>query len=134
MAEVAANLLVKVGADIGDAQKKLSSMGSSISDFGKSAMKAGGLMTAGLTLPIVALGAKAVGAASDLEESMSKVNVVFGESAAQITDWSTTAAASLGIKLPEATRVAGLIDQLVANGEGELDSSAIARLIWQDND
>ena len=43
-------------------------------------------------------------------------------------------AASLGIKLPEAARVAGLIDQLVANGEGELDSSAIARLIWQDND
>ena len=43
-------------------------------------------------------------------------------------------AASLGIKLPEAERVAGLIDQLVANGEGELDSSAIARLIWQDND
>lgn len=42
-------------------------------------------------------------------------------------------AQALGIRLPEAERVAGLIDQLVANGEGELDSSAIARLIWQDN-
>lgn len=42
-------------------------------------------------------------------------------------------AASLGIRLPEAERVAGLIDRLVAGGEGELDSSAIARLIWQDN-
>ena len=42
-------------------------------------------------------------------------------------------ATALGIRLPEAERVAGLIDQLVANGEGELDSSAIARLIWQDN-
>ena len=55
-------------------------------------MKAGGLMTAGLTMPIVALGAKAVGAASDLSESMSKVGVVFGENATQIGDWSMTAA------------------------------------------
>lgn len=42
-------------------------------------------------------------------------------------------ARSLGIKLPEAERVAGLIGELVAEGEGELDSSAIARLIWADN-
>lgn len=38
-----------------------------------------------------------------------------------------------GIRLPEAERVSGLIDQLVAEGEGELDSSAIARLIWRQN-
>jgi 2-hydroxy-3-oxopropionate reductase len=42
-------------------------------------------------------------------------------------------ARELGIRLPEAERVAGLISQLVAGGEGELDSSAIARLIWADN-
>ena len=35
--------------------------------------------------------------------------------------------------MPEAERVAGLIGELVSKGEGELDSSAIARLIWQDN-
>lgn len=40
---------------------------------------------------------------------------------------------TLGIKLPEAERVAGLIGELVNEGEGELDSSAIARLIWADN-
>jgi len=42
-------------------------------------------------------------------------------------------ARELGIRLPEAERVAGLIDQLVENGDGELDSSAIARLIFADN-
>jgi 2-hydroxy-3-oxopropionate reductase len=42
-------------------------------------------------------------------------------------------AKQLGIRLPEAERVAGLIGQLVEQGEGELDSSAIARLIWQQN-
>ncbi|SCK16372.1 NAD(P)-dependent oxidoreductase [Vogesella sp. LIG4] len=40
---------------------------------------------------------------------------------------------SLGIRLPEAERVARLIGELVQEGEGELDSSAIARLIWADN-
>ncbi len=42
-------------------------------------------------------------------------------------------ARELGIRLPEAERVEGLIRQLVEQGEGELDSSAIARLIWQQN-
>lgn len=42
-------------------------------------------------------------------------------------------ARELGINLPEAERVADLINQLVDKGEGELDSSAIARLIWQQN-
>jgi len=42
-------------------------------------------------------------------------------------------ARQLGIRLPEAERVAGLIGQLVEQGEGELDSAAIARLIWQQN-
>ncbi|SUX54722.1 NAD(P)-dependent oxidoreductase [Chromobacterium vaccinii] len=38
-----------------------------------------------------------------------------------------------GISLPAAERTMQLIDQLVAQGDGELDSSAIARLIWQQN-
>ncbi|MBI3143694.1 MAG: NAD(P)-dependent oxidoreductase [Pseudogulbenkiania sp.] len=42
-------------------------------------------------------------------------------------------ARELGISLPEAERVAGLIGELVERGEGELDSSAIARLIWEKN-
>lgn len=42
-------------------------------------------------------------------------------------------AQSLGIRLPEAERVAGLIGQLVQEGGSELDSSAIARLIWAEN-
>ncbi|WP_159879646.1 NAD(P)-dependent oxidoreductase [Aquitalea denitrificans] len=42
-------------------------------------------------------------------------------------------AQQLGIRLPEAERVEGLIRQLVEQGEGELDSAAIARLIWQQN-
>ena len=42
-------------------------------------------------------------------------------------------ARELGIRLPQAERVTGLIRDLVDRGEGELDSSAIARLVWQEN-
>lgn len=42
-------------------------------------------------------------------------------------------AKELGISLPAAERVTGLIDQLVEQGDGELDSSAIAKLIWEQN-
>ncbi|NDV11968.1 NAD(P)-dependent oxidoreductase [Crenobacter caeni] len=41
-------------------------------------------------------------------------------------------ARELGVTLPEATRVKALIDELVQAGDGELDSSAIARLVWQE--
>ena len=43
-------------------------------------------------------------------------------------------AAALGIRLDAARHAAALIDQLVAQGDGELDSSAIARLIAQQNE
>ncbi len=42
-------------------------------------------------------------------------------------------AKAMGIALPQAERVTGLIAELVERGEGELDSAAIARLIWQQN-
>lgn len=39
----------------------------------------------------------------------------------------------LNIHLPQAERVAGLIDQLVRQGDGDLDSAAIARLIFAED-
>ncbi|KZE32904.1 2-hydroxy-3-oxopropionate reductase [Crenobacter luteus] len=42
-------------------------------------------------------------------------------------------ARELGIKLPESAHIAELIDRLIERGDGELDSSAIARLVWEDN-
>lgn len=42
-------------------------------------------------------------------------------------------AKAMGIVLPQAERVTGLIAELVERGEGDLDSAAIARLIWQQN-
>lgn len=42
-------------------------------------------------------------------------------------------ARELGISLPESARVAALVNELVARGEGDLDSAAIAKLVWEQN-
>ena len=62
--------------------------------FGKLAAMAG-MATA--SAAITAFGSSAISAASDLNESMNKVNVVFKDSAQEIKDWASTAADNLGL-------------------------------------
>lgn len=69
-------------------------------------------MTTRLTLPIVAAGGLIVDAASDLNESLSKVDVVFGKNAETIRDWSETAAESMGISRQQALEAAGTFGNL----------------------
>ena len=54
----------------------------------------------------------AVGAASDLNESMSKMQTVFGDSASGIATWSTTTARNMGISRQAALEVAGTFGNL----------------------
>lgn len=64
----------------------------------------------------VAFGVKAVMAASDMEEALNKVNVVFGTSSREIDQWASTTASSMGISRTEALNTAGafgnMFDQL----------------------
>ncbi len=64
-------------------------------------------LPAAAALGAVAVGAKvAVGAASDMNETLSKTEVLFGSSADVIKQWSTTTAGSLGIGRQEALNAA----------------------------
>lgn len=73
-----------------------SSIGARMQSFGKSMFRSGAIMSAAITAPIV-LGFKAAfDAASDMAETVSKSNAVFGESASRIESWSKTAATSFG--------------------------------------
>lgn len=110
------SLLVKLGLDStalyqGLAKAESSSI-NSMATIGKGMVKAGSVMTVGLTLPLVAAGLKAVSAASNMAESMSKVNVVFGESAKQISAWSETSAKALGMSQQQALEAAGTYGNL----------------------
>lgn len=113
MAEVAANLLVKVGADISDAQRKLGAVSDSLQNFGRSAMRTGGLMTAGITTPLVAAGLALTNYASDLDETRSKAVTVFGDQAAALEEWAATSSQTFGLSTQAALDYTGSLGNMM---------------------
>src|SRR5690348_1718833 len=97
MALKVAEVLIKwrgEGADQVAADTK--KLGSALTDIGDKAKSAGAVLSAGLTAPLVLIGKQAIDAASDLNESMSAVETVFGSTANQVLEFSRTAASQLG--------------------------------------
>jgi hypothetical protein len=68
---------------------KLSRIGDTLGGLGQKA-------TVGVTLPLVALAGVAVKTASDLGETTSKIDVIFGDASTSIKDFANSAATSLG--------------------------------------
>jgi hypothetical protein len=96
-------LKLSILADVDDLNKKLKqangdveSSASKLSDFGKKAGVAFAAAAAAAGAMAVKIGVDAVKAASDLSETISKVGVLFGESAKDIEKFASGAAASLG--------------------------------------
>ena len=99
-------------ADLRSNVEKLQDVGRRVSAIGAGISSVGRGMTMGLTLPIVGAGVAAVAAASNLEETINKVNVVFGESASVVQAWAETAATSLGQSRQQALDAAGTFGNL----------------------
>lgn len=95
-----------------DVEQGADGLRTKLAGVGQSMMRFGGMMTAGVTLPLVLLGKSSFDAASDLNESMSKVNMVFAENAAEIKKWSKTSAEAMGISRQEALEAAGTFGNL----------------------
>lgn len=79
---------------------KLSKFGDKMTDVGKK-------MTLGVTTPVVAGMATSAKAASDFEESLNKVNVVFKGQSKEIEAWSKTAAKGVGLSSTAALDATG---------------------------
>ena len=87
-----------LGRGLSDAQTKLQKFGGQLEQLSRKAT----LVFAG----VAAAGYKVVQSASDLNESISKSNVVFGSSAKSIEAWSKTAAQALGLSQTAALEAA----------------------------
>jgi hypothetical protein len=120
---ILSKLLVALGLDDADFQSGLKSaegaagksaagIGSKLEGIGSSMMNIGAKMTAGITLPLLAMGGLATKAASDLSESMNKVDVVFGDSAEAIQEWAEGAADAFGQSNQQALEAAGTFGNL----------------------
>ncbi len=114
----------KFDADLRTSVEKLQDVGKRVSDIGAGLQSAGRGMTAGVTLPIIGAGVAAIAAGSDLEETVNKVNVVFGESAAEVQAWAETAATSLGQSRQQALDAAGTFGNLFTSMNMGRDVSA----------
>lgn len=80
--------------------------------IGKKIGNVGSKMTTRLTLPILGLAAAAVKFASDQEESLSKVDVVFQDSADEVKAWSSTTIDKFGIAKSTALEMASLFGDM----------------------
>lgn len=116
---VIGNIIVRVGADINTfqnslntAQSQMSTFQQRMSDVGGKMKDVGASMTMGITAPLVAGLGKAVMLASDMEESLNKVNVAFKESAQGVVDWSNTTLKSYGIAKGTALDMAALFGDM----------------------
>jgi hypothetical protein len=88
-----------LGKGLNDAQKKLQKFGGELEQLSRKAT----LVFAG----VAAAGYKVVQSASDLNESISKSNVIFGSSAKSIQAWAATADQALGLSQTAALEAAG---------------------------
>ena len=79
-----------------ESEKKTESFGEKLGDFGKKAGLALAAATAAVGAFAIKVAVDGVKAASDLSETVSKVGVLFGDSAAKVEEFAATAAISLG--------------------------------------
>lgn len=97
MSNVIRSLVIKVGADLSDMQKGLNKAAKELKTAGKEMTNLGSSLTTGLTLPIVGAGVASIKYASDLNESLNKVEVAFKGSAQDVEGWAKTTLNSYGI-------------------------------------
>jgi hypothetical protein len=87
----------KLSVPMAAMQKKLDAFSAKAKVIGKNMQDAGSKMTTFTTVPILAMGAAMVKTASDMEESINKVEVAFGASADNVKNWSKTTLKNFGI-------------------------------------
>ena len=99
-----AQLVVKVGADVSGVTKglktvenKMQGLGQKIQATGTKMQSFGNTMTKAITLPIIGAAAASFKLASDMSESINKVDVAFKNNAGQVKAWSKTTLNSFGI-------------------------------------
>jgi hypothetical protein len=92
---------------IATSESKLGTFGQKMNDTGQKMAGVGAKLTLGLTAPLALMGKAAVDAGSDLQETLSKSNTVFGDSAAKIELWAAGAARGFGQSKQQALEAAG---------------------------
>lgn len=92
--------------------------------IGKSMQSIGKKMTIGISLPIAVGMGFAIKAASDLQETINKIDVAFGTSSGRVKDWSKTSIQSMGLAQQSALDAAALFGDMATSMGLSRDSAA----------
>jgi hypothetical protein len=123
-----AEIRLAVKLDSTESEKKIDTLGDKAKKLGDSFTNAGKKLTVGLTLPITGLGVMAVKSASDLEETMNKIDVAFGDSAEEVKEWSKTSIKSFGMAQQTALDMTALFgDMATGMGMPQKEASKLGR-------
>ena len=106
----------QLSSSLQNLQSRLSTIGDGLKNVGQS-------LTMGLTLPIAALGVKAFELASDMNETMNKIDVAFKSNANEVKAWSETTLTKFGIAKGTALDMAALFGDM-GTGMGLTTSEA----------
>lgn len=98
----------KMGQAMDSASTKLKSVGDKMTSIGKT-------LTATVTAPIIGAGIASVKLASDVSESMNKVEVAFGDSANSVKEWSNSTLKAYGIARGTALDMSSLFGDMATS-------------------
>lgn len=102
------------------AESRLKSFSKKMGDIGRD-------MSAFITLPLLAAGGASIKFATDLEETMNKVNVVFGNAAKSVKDFGKTAQSQFGVTESQALDLASTFgDMATSMGYTQTDAAKLS--------
>ena len=111
-------------SSLGDVEGRMKGLGGKLAGIGKA-------VAAGLAGTAVAAGAfakSAIDSASNLEETLSKSNTVFGDQAKAIEDWAGSAAKNIGQSKQQALEAASTFGNMFTQlGIGEKDAAGMSK-------
>lgn len=107
--------------------KSAEETGNKLKATGEKMVGVGKTLSMALTVPLLAAGGASVKLASDLNESLNKVDVAFGKNAKKVEDWSNTTLKSFGISKGSALDMAALFgDMGTAMGQSTEEASKMS--------
>jgi phage-related protein len=104
-----------LGLNTSEFDKKAAGISSTLSSVGKKMSSIGTTMTLGVTLPIVAGFGFAIKGASDLNETLNKVDVAFKDQAKTVRAWGETTLKSMGLAKGSALDAAALFGDMATS-------------------
>ena len=117
-------LFVKISADFKGLEEGIAKSQEKLTKFGENMANVGGKMTTFVTLPLLAAAGASFKLASDMEETTNKINVAFGDSAAQVFAWSETSIEQMGLAGQSALDAAALFGDMATSMGFSQESAA----------